>query len=431
MSLDRTGGHRRTRCRAFRPTLDGGLESRYLLSKVTGSLLLKHPKAGVAFEHNAPPFLNGTKAIPFPVARVPRGAGVSTEVAHGGASVIIATPDGSRFIVQVTQFIPTPGGSQGSTSPNQQNPIQGAIPGSTTATGSLVPVQPLGTVRAYGMKGGRVGIIIDGSTLQTEVDISNYPFHQRKGYAHSFAYGQANETHILNIGQITVNSGVISAINGFHTAELSGPLVISGTQPVDRLSFNALLPGASITTGGDLNTLDVLNGIDLNSGPGIVVGRDLNLLNVGQDLDLTNGASLNVGRFLGLVPQPPKGTSTGANFLATNQSLVGTGTSTVVPSLSAYIQGNVNVGAGSVISVANGIPNTTIVNTSGAISSTGAPSILLINGALNTSSGSSTSQILIPDLTVFNTGTTIVNEFITTAVNSVVFRTGTNTTFPV
>jgi len=426
MSLERMGGRHRTRSRAFRPTLDGGLESRFLLSKVPGTALLKHPKAGVAYAHNEPPFLNGTKAIPFPVAKVPRGTGIATEVAHGGASVIIATPDGSRFIVQVTQFIPTPGGSQGSTSPNGQNPIQGAIPGSSSATGTVVPVQPLGTVRAYGMSGGRVGIIIDGSTIQTEVDISNYPFHQRKGYAHSFAYGQANETHILNIGQITVNSGVISAINGFHTADLSGPLAISGTQPVDRLSFNALLPGASITTGSDLNTLDILNGIDLNSGPGIVVGRDLNLLNVGQDLDLSNGASLTVGRFLGLVPQPPKGTSTGANFIATTQSLVGTGTSTVVPSLSAYIQGNVNVGAGSVISVTNGIPNTTIVSTTGSITSTGAPSV-----SLNTSSGSPASQILIPDLTVFNTGTTLVNQFITTDVNSVVFRTGTNTTFPV
>ena len=138
--------------------------------------------------------------------------------------------------------------------------------------------------------------------------------------------------HILNIGQITVNSGVISAIKGFHTADLSGPLVIKSTQPVDRLAFDALCPGASITTGGDLNTLDILNGIDLNSGPGISIGRDLNLLNVGQDLDLSNGASINVGRYLGLVPQPPKGTATGANFLATNQSLVGTGTSTIVPS---------------------------------------------------------------------------------------------------
>ena len=46
-----------------------------LLSKVPGAFLLKHPKAGVAFNHNQPPFLNGTRAIPFPVAKVPRGPG--------------------------------------------------------------------------------------------------------------------------------------------------------------------------------------------------------------------------------------------------------------------------------------------------------------------------------------------------------------------
>src|SRR5262249_39398825 len=172
-------------------------------------------------------------------------------------------------------------------------------------------VQPLGTIRAYAMGGGRVGLIVDGSTNQTELTISPYPFHQRKGYAHSFAYGSTNQDHLLNIGQITVNSGVIAAINGFHTADLSGPLVISSDQAVDRLSFNSLLPGASIQTGGDLNTLDVLNSVTLNGGPGITVGRDLNLLNVGQDLNLSNGASVRIGRFLGLTPQPPKGTATG------------------------------------------------------------------------------------------------------------------------
>ncbi len=413
MSLDRTGGHRRTRCRAFRPTLDGGLESRYLLSHVTGTFLLKHPKAGVAFAHNSPPFLNGSKAIPFPVARIPRGVGIATQVARGGASAIIATPDGSRFIIQVTQFIPTPGGSQGA-SPNAQNAIQGTTPGANS------PVQPLGTVRAYGMSGGRVGIIIDGSTNQTEVDISPYPFHMRKGYAHSFAYGQANESHILNIGQITVNSGIIAAINGFHSANLSGPLVISSTQPVDRLSFNAIRPGASITTGGDLNTLDVLTGITLDTAPGIVIGRDLNLLNVGQNIALSNGGSITVKRFLGLVPQPAKGTATGANFLATIQSLVGTGTSTIVPSLSAYVQGNVFIGDGSVISVGNGIPNTSIPG-AGAQA---APSILLINGSLDTSSGTG-SQLQIPGLSTLNTGTTFVNG-LSSAINSVVARSGSN-----
>jgi hypothetical protein len=417
MSLERTVDHRRTRRRVYRPTLDGALESRLLLTHLPGWFLLSHPKPGVAYNNHEPRFLNGSRAIPFPVAKFPRGPHVDVEVAHGGQSAIIGTPDGSHFTVQVTQFIPTPGGSEGA-SPNTQNPIQGQVPGTAS------PVQPLGTIRAYPMSGGRVGLIVDGSTNQTELDISIYPFHQRKGYAHSFAYGSTNETHVLNIGQIIINSGVIAAINGFHTAELSGPLVVSSTQQVDRLSFSSLLPGASISTGGDLNTLDVLNGITLNSGPGITVGRDLNLLNVGQDINLSNGASIKVARFLGLVPQPPKGTATGANFLAVNQSLVGTGTSTVVPSLSTYIQGNLIIGPGSVFSVVKGIPNTAILNT-GVLGAT-APSVMLVNGKLNTSSGTF-SQLAIPGLSALNTGTTLINGIIGgTFVNEVVARSGSN-----
>ena len=41
------------------------------------------------------------------------------------------------------------------------------------------------------------------------------------------------------------------------------------------------------------------------------------------------------GRFAGVVPQPPKGTDTGANILALNQAQIGTGTSSTTPSVSA------------------------------------------------------------------------------------------------
>ena len=121
---------------------------------------------------------------------------------------------------------------------------------------------------------------------------------------------------------------------------------------VDRIAFSDLLPARAIGVGGTLNTLDILNNVDLTSGPGITIGRDLNLFNAGGDVTLANGASLRVGRFAGLQPQPPKGTSTGANILSLNQSLVGTGTSQVVPSVSGYIQGNFTIGPGSVFSVA-------------------------------------------------------------------------------
>jgi hypothetical protein len=398
MSVDRKQG-RRTNHRAFRPTLDGGLESRFLLSKLPGSVFLKHPKPGVAYVHKQPPLRSGTHAHHFPVAVFPRGPAVKVEVAHGGQSVVVATPDGSHFQISLTQFVPTPPTSTtGAAVAVTQPPIQGQVPGAGA-------IQPIGTVRAYSMPpstpGGppRVGLILDGTTTQSELDISPVPFKQRKGYAHSFAYGATRQSHLLNIGQIIVNSGVISAINGYHTADLSGPLKIvppvppqpsplpgstsqSPDQPVDRISFDALLPGASIQTGGDLNTLDVLNSVNLNSGPGIVIGRDLNLINVGQDLNLSNGASLSVGRFLGTTPQPPKGTANGSNFLSLNQSLVGTGTSTIVPSLAGHILGNITIGTGSSFTVAGGIVESTPVTTTSA----SAPNVVLVDGSVTASS---------------------------------------------
>ena len=112
---------------------------------------------------------------------------------------------------------------------------------------------------------------------------------------------------------------------------LSGPLVASGTTAIDRIAFDAILPGASITTGGDVNTLDVLNGITL-TGTKINIGRDLNLLNVGGNIDLSNGSQFNIGRNLGLVSQPPKGTGTGTNVLTLNFTSVANSIVTVIDS---------------------------------------------------------------------------------------------------
>ena len=90
--------------------------------------------------------------------------------------------------------------------------------------------QPIGTVRAYAMSGGRVGIIVDGSTQNTELTINPLGQQQRKGFAKSFAYGAANRGHILNIGQITVNTGQIADIEGFQDAD---PLRSAGRQRHD------------------------------------------------------------------------------------------------------------------------------------------------------------------------------------------------------
>jgi hypothetical protein len=398
MSVNRSEGRRKRKTdRAFRPTLDGSLEPKLLLSNASQTFLLNHPKIGFAYKLNSPPFRHGTHARPFPKAPVPRGPESVAEVGHGGQTLIVATPNGSRFQISLTYYFqPSPTGT--TTTATTQSPIQGQTPGGSG-------IQPQGTVRAYAMSGGRIGLILDGTTNQTELTISPEAKFQRKGYAHSFSYGMAAQSDVLNIGQITVNSGQLAAVEGFHTADLSGPLVISGNQPVDRIAFDALLPGASIQIGTDLNTLDILKGVNLNSGPGIVIGRDLNLLNVGQDLDLSNGASIKVGRYLGLVPQPPKGTATGSNFLSLNQSLVGTGTSTIVPSLSAYIQGNLNIGPGSVLALGAFVnPEDTIfggiANSSLTASGTStSPAVLLVSGKVIAPLA---SNIAIPNILMSN-----------------------------
>jgi hypothetical protein len=113
---------------------------------------------------------------------------------------------------------------------------------------------------------------------------------------------------------------------------------------------NAIMPGASIQTGGDLNTLDVLTNLTLNGGTDIIkIGRDLNLLNVGGNITLSGGSKIQIGRDLGLVLQPPKGTGTGTNVLSLNVPLVGptaspTQQQAVIP-VSTYIQGDVTINA--------------------------------------------------------------------------------------
>jgi hypothetical protein len=169
---------------------------------------------------------------------------------------------------------------------------------------------------------------------------------QKKGFAHSFAYGESNRNHVLNIGQLTVTSGSIGAIEGFQTADLSGPLTVEGTLAVDRIALRDILPGASITTGGDVNTLDVLSQLNLSgAGTGISIGRDLNLLNVGGSITLSNGATFRIGRNFGLVSQPPKGTGTGSNVLTLNFNQLTNTTITVqLPtSVGSFIQGNLTI----------------------------------------------------------------------------------------
>jgi len=288
---------------------------------------------------------------------------VGTQTARGGQAVQVTAQDGSHYLLKLAYTSNTL-----ATAPAEGANGQGgdSTTGSATALVSEQNAnypQPIGTVRAYAMPGGRVGIIVDGSTPNTELTINPLGLPQKKGYAHSFAYGESTRNHILNIGQLTISSGEIGAILGFQDAVLSGPLITTGSTSIDRIAFDELLPGATISTGGDLQTLDILNSATLSGpGTGVFVGRDLNLLNVGGNLDITNGANFIVGRNFGLIPQPPKGTGTGSDILALNFTLASGSTITqTIPSVGGAIQGNIAITPGSVFGIGSLIHNTMYV----------------------------------------------------------------------
>ncbi len=365
MRVSRKPG-RRTQSRAFQPALDGRLEDRFLLSTAKAHAsstppLLKNTSSRAAYDVHKPPFI-ARGAPPFNKAYRIKTK-VATETARGGQSVEVVALDGSHYMVSLSYTSNTLATNTAEGSNGQA--------GNSSAQANLTQVQPqaasypqpIGTVRAYAMSDGRVGLIVDGSTPNTELTINPLGQAQVKGFAHSFAYGETKRGHLLNIGQLTVTSGAIGSILGFQTAELSGPLTSLGTNSIDRIAFDALLPGATITTGGDLNTLDILEGADLSGpGTGVHIGRDLNLLNVGNNLDISNGATFTIGRFLGLVNQPPKGTGTGSNILILNFNSIANTTITVTtpPPIGAYIQGSVTIqtSTGSAFLLGSTIQNT-------------------------------------------------------------------------
>jgi hypothetical protein len=360
MSDFRTKG-RPSPTRAYRPALDGRLEDRVLLSAPpslhqylgTSLGLLRHPAARVAFHVNQPPFaLNAPRwNRQF---RVIHAAAFQT--VRGGQALNVIATDGSRYRIQlsyVTNTVQTAAGDGAGGSYSQTTVASAAI-----IQPSEYP-QPIGTVRAYAMPNGEVGIIVDGSTPNTELTINPLPHPIRKGYAHSYAYGTAGVSKLLNIGQITINSGSIGDIEGFHTANLVGPLTATGSSTIDRIAFNSIMPGGSILTGGTVNTLDILQGITLNTGTSIQIGRDLNLLNVGGDINLSNGSNFLIARDIGAVLQPPKGTGSGSNVLTlflsnfTNQTI----NVAVPPEVATFIQGGLNVGPGSTFVIGRAVDN--------------------------------------------------------------------------
>ncbi len=363
---------RRPASRTFYPTVDGRLEGRVLLTywhvvpKVlaNSAFLLKHPSARTAFLKNFPPQVQNQPLVRYHVGQITRRrVAIATQTARGGQAVEVTALDGSHYKITLSYTSNTIATDIAEGQNGQGGNATGTAATSQVSQQNANYPQPIGTVRAYAMPGGRVGIIVDGSTQNTELTINPLGQRQYKGFAHSFAYGESARNHLLNIGQLTVNSGQIGAIEGYQTAELSGPLTAPGTSQIDRIAFAAILPGASITTGGDLQTLDVLNQIDLSGpGTGISIGRDLNLLNVGGGITLSNGANFQIGRNLGLLAQPPKGTGTGSNVLSLNFTNVSNSIITVtIPSVGSFIQGNVAINPGSVFSMGGMIYNTMYV----------------------------------------------------------------------
>jgi hypothetical protein len=317
--------------------------------------LLRHPQPSVAFHVNVPPFaLNAPRWNRH--FRVIHAAAFQS--IRGGKAINVIAVDGSHYRIElayISNTIQTAAGdgAGGTFTQTAQAPASGLVQPQSYP-------QPIGTVRAYAMPNGSIGLVVDGSTPNTELTINPLPQAIRKGYAHSYAYGQAGQTHILNIGQITINSGQIGAIEGFHTADLTGPLVANATSTIDRIAFNAIQPGASIVTGGSVNTLDILQGITLNTGTNIQIGRDLNLFNVGGDIDLSGGSKILINRDIGATLQPPKGTGSGSNVLTLFLSTLST-TSTVQanlpPEVSAYLQGTINIAPGSAFVVGRAVDN--------------------------------------------------------------------------
>ena len=217
-----------------------------------------------------------------------------------------------------------------------------------------VSILVAGTIRAKPLPNHGVDLIVDGTNSSSILTIDTRLPTPPKHGAHLFQAQAASP--FLNVGQVDVTDGMINQILGYHDANLTGPIVVAGEEPVDRIAFTNILAGASISTGGDLNTLDVLNNITLSGGPGIQVGSpsgnigDLNSLSVGGSVTLSGGSSFIINRDLGLTPQPAKGSGPAGQ--------------------GGLINGNLTIDAGSVFRIGRRQDSQLIVN--GTISEPGA-----------------------------------------------------------
>lgn len=214
---------------------------------------------------------------------------IRSQTAAGGQAVVITNTNGQQFFVSVTQ----------------------------------------GTIQGTPASNGRINLIAKGTNSNTLLEINQiiptHGFHT----AHKFNTSLGASTGILNIASINIVSGFINSIEGYHTAILSGPITANGTAAVNRIALTAIYPGGSISVGGDLLTLDILNSATFSQSSGLSVGRDLNWFETGGNVTFQNGANMTVSRDLGLMPQFAKGSGNagqgmniGGNFTIATTSKV-------------------------------------------------------------------------------------------------------------
>ena len=202
--------------------------------------LLSHPQARCGPRSTSPAVSRSNAPRCEPAEfRMIHAAAVQT--IRGGQAVNVASVDGTHYRIQlgyISNTVATAAGDGAGGTFTQTTPT----PAATIIQPSEFP-QPIGTVRVYPMPDGKIGIIVDGSTANTELTINPLPQPIRKGYAHSYAYGQSGKAHLLNVGQITVNSGAIGAIEGFHSRRPVGAAHGHRHADVDRIAFNPSSPG--------------------------------------------------------------------------------------------------------------------------------------------------------------------------------------------
>ena len=289
---DRAKGRRKGRAE-FRPTLDGRLEPRVLLTN-TGS----HNQR--AAQHSGGRLLGN----------------YYLQTGFGGQLVEITAPDGGIFNVSVLN-------------------INGTAAGAGAVRARPVPRDPQHRVDLYVFNSSSSSVL----TIDPQRQIFN--LHD----AHQFNNNTANANPYLNIRNIYLvnrhGQSSIGQILGYHSATFSGQLNVTGSDPVDRIAFQSIGPGAQITTGGDINTLDVVGNISLGSGDFIHIGRDLNATQIGGNINIGAGAQFVIARDFGALVQQPKG-SEPAYPISQSTSSGGVVTSTTLFT-SGVIGGNIAI----------------------------------------------------------------------------------------